>query len=260
MGCIKLDILEKSFVPMKVVYRNFDVEQKNVQRFLSVDPLAGKYPGISPYAYVANNPINAIDPDGRDIVDAQGRHVNISFNKNGTLSFSKNATSDIRRVANALNLTAAGRTQLKAVNQSDIHVKINISTDSKIEKKDDGTYYTYGETVQGNYNSKDNYGKNVNADGTYGIKEATITIYEGTITEDAKRSDAKHGGLTTEQAIGAVAGHEIVHATDHVEINKDISVEQNGSQKEKNARKISREIKPNQVESKIIEQSKTSNE
>ena len=237
--------------------RNYHSE---VGRFLSVDPLAGKYPGISPYAYVANNPINAIDPDGRDIVDAQGRHVNISFNKNGTLSFSKNATSDIRRVANALNLTAAGRTQLKAVNQSDIHVKINISTDSKIEKKDDGTYYTYGETVQGNYNSKDNYGKNVNADGTYGIKEATITIYEGTITEDAKRSDAKHGGLTTEQAIGAVAGHEIVHATDHVEINKDISVEQNGSQKEKNARKISREIKPNQVESKIIEQSKTSNE
>jgi hypothetical protein len=68
MGCIKLDILEKSFVPMKVVYSNFDVEQKSVQRFLSVDPLAEKYPNISPYAYVANNPINAIDPDGRDIV------------------------------------------------------------------------------------------------------------------------------------------------------------------------------------------------
>jgi hypothetical protein len=39
MGCIKLDILEKSFVPMKVVYSSSDVEQKSVQRFLSVDPL-----------------------------------------------------------------------------------------------------------------------------------------------------------------------------------------------------------------------------
>ncbi|QTY26799.1 RHS repeat-associated core domain-containing protein [Flavobacterium sp. CS20] len=36
--------------------------------WLSVDPLAEKYPSISPYAYVANNPINAIDPDGREII------------------------------------------------------------------------------------------------------------------------------------------------------------------------------------------------
>lgn len=36
--------------------------------FLSVDPLAEKYPNINPYVYVANNPINAIDPDGRDII------------------------------------------------------------------------------------------------------------------------------------------------------------------------------------------------
>jgi len=50
-------------------------EAKVVQMWLSVDPLAEKYPGISSYAYVANNPINAIDPDGRDIV---------YINKNGT--------------------------------------------------------------------------------------------------------------------------------------------------------------------------------
>src|SRR5690606_40127525 len=35
--------------------------------WLSVDPLAEKYPGISPYAYVANNPISNIDPVGRQI-------------------------------------------------------------------------------------------------------------------------------------------------------------------------------------------------
>ena len=37
-------------------------------RWHSVDPLAEKYPSIAPYAYVANNSINAIDPDGRDII------------------------------------------------------------------------------------------------------------------------------------------------------------------------------------------------
>ena len=35
-------------------------------RFTTVDPLAEKYYSINPYAYCGNNPINRIDPDGRD--------------------------------------------------------------------------------------------------------------------------------------------------------------------------------------------------
>jgi len=35
--------------------------------WLSVDPLASKYPTMSPYMYVAGNPIYFIDPDGNDI-------------------------------------------------------------------------------------------------------------------------------------------------------------------------------------------------
>jgi hypothetical protein len=35
--------------------------------WLSVDPLAEKYPSISPYNYCASNPILFVDPDGRDI-------------------------------------------------------------------------------------------------------------------------------------------------------------------------------------------------
>lgn len=36
--------------------------------WLSVDPLAEKYPNISSYAYVAQNPIKYIDPNGKEIV------------------------------------------------------------------------------------------------------------------------------------------------------------------------------------------------
>ena len=35
--------------------------------WLSVDPMADKYPSISPYAYCAWNPVKLIDPDGRDL-------------------------------------------------------------------------------------------------------------------------------------------------------------------------------------------------
>ena len=36
--------------------------------WLSVDPMADKYPSISPYAYCAWNPVKLVDPDGRDWV------------------------------------------------------------------------------------------------------------------------------------------------------------------------------------------------
>ena len=35
--------------------------------WLSVDPMADKYPSISPYAYCAWNPVKLVDPDGEDI-------------------------------------------------------------------------------------------------------------------------------------------------------------------------------------------------
>ena len=35
--------------------------------WLSVDPMADKYPGISPYAYCAWNPVKLVDPKGKDI-------------------------------------------------------------------------------------------------------------------------------------------------------------------------------------------------
>ncbi|WP_091901838.1 RHS repeat-associated core domain-containing protein [Prevotella sp. lc2012] len=40
-------------------------------RWDRIDPLCEKYYGVSPYAYCANNPVNAIDPDGRDWVKTQ---------------------------------------------------------------------------------------------------------------------------------------------------------------------------------------------
>ena len=45
--------------------RMYDAESG---RWFGVDPLLEKYYGVSPYVYCGNNPLNIIDPDGRDAV------------------------------------------------------------------------------------------------------------------------------------------------------------------------------------------------
>lgn len=67
--------------------------------FISRDPLFEKYPTFSPYAYCANNPVNVIDPDGRDTIvfdnnglfsnriQASGRHMGRVLDKNGNKRF-----------------------------------------------------------------------------------------------------------------------------------------------------------------------------
>ena len=39
-----------------------------IGRFLRPDPMQDEYPGLSPYAYAANNPLKYVDPDGRALV------------------------------------------------------------------------------------------------------------------------------------------------------------------------------------------------
>ena len=43
--------------------------------WLSVDPMADKYPSMSPYSYCAWNPMKLVDPDGREVINAHTKKV-----------------------------------------------------------------------------------------------------------------------------------------------------------------------------------------
>jgi RHS repeat-associated protein len=47
--------------------------------WLSVDPLADKYPSIRPYAYCAWNPVKLVDPNGREIYLPSGKTYNANM-------------------------------------------------------------------------------------------------------------------------------------------------------------------------------------
>jgi RHS repeat-associated protein len=50
-------------------YRGARYYDSDIARFLSVDPLAAKFPDWSPYAFCNDNPLRFVDPDGREAKD-----------------------------------------------------------------------------------------------------------------------------------------------------------------------------------------------
>ena len=56
--------------------------------FISVDPMADKYPSLSPYAYCAWNPVNLVDPEGKecgDYFDRKGKYLGSDDNKDAKI-------------------------------------------------------------------------------------------------------------------------------------------------------------------------------
>ncbi len=66
-----------AFLEVDTFYMEYNLEPEVMSRWLSPDPLAAKYPSLSPYVYVANNPLKYIDPDGMRIVLPNSSQANV---------------------------------------------------------------------------------------------------------------------------------------------------------------------------------------
>jgi RHS repeat-associated protein len=49
-----------------------------IGRWLSVDPLADKYPGWSPYNYTMNSPLKYVNPDGKESSEIEDDEDNVN--------------------------------------------------------------------------------------------------------------------------------------------------------------------------------------
>ncbi len=69
--------------------------------WLSVDPMASKYPSLSPYVYCADNPVKLVDPNGEEIINPYKKLVIA-------------AREDVENANNRLNNSQKGSAEFRA--------------------------------------------------------------------------------------------------------------------------------------------------
>ena len=155
-----------------------------VGRFLRPDPMQDKYPGISPYAYAANNPLKYVDPDGREI--------KLGSTTDRILSFFGYKTENLRKIEagiRTLRSTPTGNSLYQ-----DLHsrpdVTVSITAGSLPPRR-------YGVNIPLSPTKIDNIIdlKKINSEG-------------GAFLDD--RGYSKH--LTNVQLTAIIIGHELGHA------------------------------------------------
>lgn len=220
IGSVILDTRNNSIVSFVVVdtaYSEATLEPEIIVRFLQPDPLAADYPNLSPYSYVANNPLIFTDPTGAYIVDSNGNRVDVTTTQDedgnyvNSYAFADGTEQSViddfhangGTILNAMTLTEEGRTQLGNINTADYGIGFTLSDEAP------PTSLTQGETAV-------SYDKN--NDGSFTPTGAHITVYTKGIenAQNTSFNDTRgfYNAMGTTAMIGATGAHEGVHATD----------------------------------------------
>ena len=186
-------------------------------RWLSNDPLQAKYAGLSPYNYVANNPIFFVDPSGKEIVDADNKRM-VYLDINGNVQLTKYATMDARRIVNQMESTKIGNELLKEMITVSYPITVVINKDPRptyrsisgdyIHTKEKGSYLVGGVTYPTKTKNNKSWAK------------ADIIINEGTIDfvmknpKEVVKEKVDWSKKSKEYLMGGTVIHEATHSVD----------------------------------------------
>ena len=132
-------------------------------RFTTIDPLTEKYYKLNPYAYCGDNPVNAIDPDGMDVIitgplaNKALEQIQARVGKNITLSLDKNNYM-CYSITNKGHINSAARQVINIVDNDNIVIKME-TRDNNVTST--GNLFIGGAFMGNNVESSGN-GKNYN--------------------------------------------------------------------------------------------------
>jgi len=179
-----------AFAVPDTVLTELGFEPEVRSRFLSVDPHASRYPSISPYAYVANNPLIYTDPDGRDIV--LGTLVDRVLNYFGY------KTENLQKIESSVNTLRSTETGNKLFNELDAREGIiNLTIGENLENSQGDklvglTSFTTSSDEEGNLNITSDFSVKVDVDA-------------------ANKKNNKRFSLTGNEGAATTVGHEFGH-------------------------------------------------
>jgi hypothetical protein len=189
-----------SFNKEQILYNNYNFDP--IVFAWNIDPLAHKYPSLSPYSFVANNPMIFTDQTGAYIVGMDGKPVFME-KVNGKLQMSANASADIKRAGNSMLVTATGRSTMRQMIKAKHEVTMTI--DNETEKPD-----RFAETIH-TYDKKT--GKLLKADITFYMKTINNFVEKPSEPDDGPQTKKqKDNNFTSEDLLGVNGTHEGTHA------------------------------------------------
>ena len=109
--------------------KTISLDDGRLLRWLSVDPKAQKYAGFSPYNFVADNPLNNIDPDGREIkplTSSDNSTLQSTFNQYSSL-FSYTTFPTQQNVGNATGQNGSFNVFTTRTTQNTFQRRLNAS-------------------------------------------------------------------------------------------------------------------------------------
>ena len=102
--------------------------------WMSVDPMLDNYPGVSPYNYVMNSPINVVDPNGMDTLD-------ISKNARGIWEITR---TQIVKGDDVFRLNDNGKTRSYTFSEGEYGKRVNMLNLENTDEYTLGVYHISG--------------------------------------------------------------------------------------------------------------------